>query len=193
MPVVGLVALLGVLYTVVIIGVLKRHGRTQAPTVMRHLRQRGTYTLRIGPFAGVWTPEPPPAGQLLPTGFVQTPGRGTLTYLSEPDPSSVRLRWQPRHGPPSEWVGPAPFTVLPEFQNRLRRGPVLGLIVFVAVGAVGAASGALGGSLPAGLVGGLLVGGYLGPTLWLGSARRAARGSVPASRAPGAQPPVADR
>ena len=148
--------------------------RTSAVVVIRHLTH-GVYRTRVGPLTNAWSPERPPPGRRLPTGFQQMPGRGTLTYSLDPDGETVRLRWESRSGRTRDWSGPIPVFATPGYLARMHHGLAVALVAFAALAAVGAGIGQLVGSIVGGLVSGLIAGYLVGGSIWGGVQMRALR------------------
>jgi hypothetical protein len=163
-------------------------GMLDAPTVVRHLRRQGTWTVSLGPFTNVWTPERPRPNSLA-MGFYQMPGRGTLSYSLEPDQETVRMQWQPKHGSPRVWVGPVPVVATADFQSDSHRGIVVSGVTFAVIVGLGAVAGAVGGSFLGGLAAGIVAGYFVAATVWAArkqnaflSAQQRLRGSQQSDR-----------
>lgn len=156
--------LLGLLYAGVIVVTVHRSRRTKAVMVFRHLEREGTCSMRIGPFASVWTPERSPAATRLPMGFYQMPGRGRLTYTLADN--EVRLVWQPKRGSPREWSGPVPVVATVDYQTTMHHGMMEAAAVMALLGCAGTVLGAFTGSVLGGLASGLLAGVIVGSTAW---------------------------
>lgn len=140
-------------------------GMLDAVSVIRDLRRHGSFTVKLGPFTNVWTPERP-RPNCLPVGFYQMPGRGLLTYSLEADGETVHLRWQPKKGPAREWTGPVPIVATPDFRRDSRKGNGVAILAFVLIEALGAIMGVLGGSIVGGLGAGLVAGYLVATTMW---------------------------
>lgn len=147
-------------------------GMLDAVSVIRDLRRHGSFTVRLGPFTNVWTPERPRPNHL-PMGFYQMPGRGLLTYTLDADGETVHLHWQPKTGPGREWTGPVPVVATPDFRRESHRGIGAALLAFVMIEGLGAFTGVLGGSILGGLGAGLVAGYLVATTIWSGGQQQA--------------------
>lgn len=166
---------LGVLYVRWIVSVVQRSRHTRAAWVVGHLKQKATYSVKVGPFTSVWTPERPSSDVRLPMGFQQMPGRGVLTYSLDPDSETVRVVWRSKAGSQREWVGPVPVVATVDYRSSMHRGKITALLVVVVLAAGGAVLGAITGSIPAGVAGGLVAGYFVGSTVLSGKQMEAFR------------------
>lgn len=172
---VAVVLVLALLYVRWTVSMVQRSRHTKAAWVVRHLQQQGTYTVKVGPFTSVWTPERPPSNRRLPMGFQQMPGRGLLTYSLDPDSEMVRLVWRSKGGSQREWVGPVPVVATPDYRSSMHQGKEKALLWVVVLAAGGAVLGAFTGSIIAGLAGGLVAGYFVGSTVLSGRQMQAFR------------------
>lgn len=147
------------------VSMVQRSRHTKAAWVVRHLERNGTYTVRVGPFTSIWTPERPSSDVRLPMGFHQMPGRGVLTYSLGPDSETVRLVWRSKAGSQREWIGPVPVVATVDYQSAMHRGKITALLLVVVLAAGGAVLGTITGSILAGLAGGLVAGYFVGSTV----------------------------